>query len=146
MKLIYLTFLLLCRRGKYIADQETVEARKKLDKTLYKFRSGALNCLVATQVLGKRPPNRVNYYAYYSVLFAEEGMDVKQCNLVVRFDKIQTLRSYIQGKGRARAKPSSFVIMEDRSNPSYPEIMGYRQIENDAINLCYETVENIGGT
>jgi endoribonuclease Dicer len=38
-------------------------------------------------------------------------MDVQKCNLVVRFDRIQTFRSYVQSKGRARAKPSKFIIM-----------------------------------
>lgn len=63
--------------GRWVADEESAEARKKLDAVLLSFRSGDLNCLVSTQVL-------------------EEGMDVKRCNLVVRFDRIQTLRSYVQ--------------------------------------------------
>ena len=40
-------------------------------------------------------------------------MDVQRCNLVVRFDFIQTFRSYVQSKGRARAKPSKFIAMVD---------------------------------
>ena len=60
-----------------MADEESAEARKRLDAALLNFRSGQLNCLVSTQVL-------------------EEGMDVKRCNLVVRFDRIQTFRSYVQ--------------------------------------------------
>lgn len=40
-------------------------------------------------------------------------MDVQGCNLVVRFDFIQTFRSYVQSKGRARAKPSKFIAMVD---------------------------------
>ena len=40
-------------------------------------------------------------------------MDVQRCNLVVRFDRIQTFRSYVQSKGRARAKPSQFIAMVD---------------------------------
>ncbi len=33
-------------------------------------------------------------------------MDIKTCNVVVRFDRIPEFRSYVQSKGRARAKPS----------------------------------------
>jgi ERCC4-related helicase len=64
---------------------------KKLEETLQKFRSGDLNTIV-TSVL-------------------EEGMDVKKCNLVIRFDEIPEFRSYVQSKGRARAKPSKFIVM-----------------------------------
>ena len=48
--------------------------------SLFKFRVGAMNCLVATAVV-------------------EEGLDIQRCNLVVRFDDIETLRSYVQSKG-----------------------------------------------
>ena len=36
-------------------------------------------------------------------------MDVQRCNLVFQFDEIQQFRSYVQSKGRARAKPSRYV-------------------------------------
>ena len=52
----------------------------KLQKTLDAFRSKRLNVLVSTSVL-------------------EEGIDVTQCNLVIRFDRIQEFRSYVQSKG-----------------------------------------------
>lgn len=35
-----------------------------------------------------------------------QGVDVQTCDLVVRFDKIETFQSYVQSKGRARAKES----------------------------------------
>lgn len=43
------------------------------------------------------------------VFFFTIGMDVQRCNLVFHFDPIQQFRSYVQSKGRARAKPSRFV-------------------------------------
>ena len=72
------------------------EERKRLSKTLADFRSGATNCLVSTPVL-------------------EEGMDIKTCNVVVRFDHIPEFRSYVQSKGRARAKPSKFIVMAPKN-------------------------------
>jgi len=45
-------------------------------------------------------------------------MDVQKCNLVVHFDPIQQFRSYVQSKGRARAKPSKFIAMVDEGEAS----------------------------
>jgi endoribonuclease Dicer len=43
-------------------------------------------------------------------------MDIQKCNLVIRFDPIPEFRSYVQSKGRARAKPSKFVVMVDQGS------------------------------
>ena len=61
---------------KLLAEQELL----KLQKTLEAFRCKRLNVLVSTSVL-------------------EEGIDITQCNLVIRFDRIQEFRSYVQSKG-----------------------------------------------
>ena len=53
-----------------------------------------MNLLVATSVL-------------------EEGIDVPQCNLVVRFDFPAEFRSYVQSRGRARSKKAEYVLMSD---------------------------------
>ncbi|KAF9533589.1 hypothetical protein CPB83DRAFT_757321 [Crepidotus variabilis] len=56
------------------------------------FRDGHLNVLIATSV-------------------AEEGLDFKECDLVVRFDGLQHMIAYVQSRGRARKQESTFVLM-----------------------------------
>lgn len=65
---------------------------KKQDKILRKFRNHEFNLLIATSVV-------------------EEGLDVPRCNLVVRFDFPMTFQSYVQSKGRARAKDSFYIML-----------------------------------
>lgn len=52
-------------------------ANKKQEQTLQKFRNGQLNVLVTTNVL-------------------EEGVDIRNCNLVIRFDPATDFRSHVQ--------------------------------------------------
>ncbi|KAI9781616.1 MAG: Dicer-like protein 1 [Geoglossum umbratile] len=65
--------------------------------TLINFRKGILNCLFATSV-------------------AEEGLDIPDCNVVVRFDLYGTLIQYIQSRGRARHTNSRYVHMIEKDN------------------------------
>lgn len=65
--------------------------------TLIKFRKGELNCLFATSV-------------------AEEGLDIPDCNLVVRFDICKTMIQYVQSRGRARHKNSRLLHMTEKDN------------------------------
>lgn len=60
--------------------------------TLDDFRSGRKNLIIATDVL-------------------EEGIDLSACSVVVCYDKPPNLKSFIQRRGRARRKQSTFAIM-----------------------------------
>ncbi|KAL4821319.1 hypothetical protein BDW67DRAFT_172141 [Aspergillus spinulosporus] len=64
---------------------------------LVKFRSGEINCLFATSV-------------------AEEGLDIADCNLVIRFDLFNTLIQYVQSRGRARQANSTYASLVERDN------------------------------
>lgn len=86
--------------------------------TMMNFRKGALNCLFATSV-------------------AEEGLDIPDCNLVVRFDLYTTLIQYIQSRGRARHANSRFVHMMEKDNHAHVQIVReVRQNENILAKFC----------
>ena len=71
---------------------------KKQEEVLRKFRNDKkrheFNVLIATSVV-------------------EEGLDIPKCNVVCRFDFPQNYRSYVQSKGRARAKGSKYYMLVD---------------------------------
>lgn len=68
---------------------------KNQEAVMERFRDGRINLIFATSV-------------------AEEGIDIPQCNLVVRFDLYKTPIQYMQSRGRARVKDSIFAhMMED---------------------------------
>lgn len=73
-------------------------------KTMVGFRDGQLNCILATSV-------------------AEEGLDIPDCNFIVRFDLCQTLIQYIQSRGRARMRDSEYVHMMEMYNTDHRRVV-----------------------
>uniref|UniRef100_A0A182J388 Dicer-2 n=1 Tax=Anopheles atroparvus TaxID=41427 RepID=A0A182J388_ANOAO len=65
--------------------------QKQDRKVIDRFRKFQVNVLVATNVL-------------------EEGIDLQMCNTVVMFDPIKSYVSYMQSKGRARMKSSTYLM------------------------------------
>ncbi|KAJ8723357.1 hypothetical protein PYW08_003269 [Mythimna loreyi] len=76
--------------------REEYYVKKSSQQALLKFRNNDLNCLISTSVI-------------------EEGIDIPQCLLVLRYDPPLEYRSYIQSKGRARSSDSSYVILVDKA-------------------------------
>ncbi|KAL4904889.1 hypothetical protein BDW74DRAFT_185410 [Aspergillus multicolor] len=73
---------------------------------LIRFSTGEINCLFATSV-------------------AEEGLDIADCNLVVRFDLFDTMIQYVQSRGRARQAYSTYANIIEKDN----EVQRQRLIE-----------------
>lgn len=61
------------------------------------------------EAIEKFRAKKTNVIATTSVL--EEGIDLQMCNLVVMFDQPTSFRAYVQSKGRARVRDSSYVVM-----------------------------------
>ncbi|KAH7107313.1 P-loop containing nucleoside triphosphate hydrolase protein [Auriculariales sp. MPI-PUGE-AT-0066] len=65
---------------------------KEQQQVVKDFRESTLNLLFCTSV-------------------AEEGLDFQACELVVRFDPVPDIKSYLQSRGRARKRDSTFVVL-----------------------------------
>lgn len=110
------TDLLIGNRAGEAGDLK-VSFRKQLG-TLNKFRKGEVNCLIATSV-------------------AEEGLDIPDCNLVIRFDLYETLIQYIQSRGRARQLQSQYVHMLEAGNRAHlQKLSEIRRAEERTRTFC----------
>lgn len=92
--------------------------------TMMNFRKGVVNCLFATSV-------------------AEEGLDVPDCNLVIRFDLYDTTIQYIQSRGRARHANSRYIHMAEAGNLFHLQIIREVRLNEGILKkFCNALPEN----
>ena len=72
-----------------------------------------------------------------STAVLEEGLDLTQCQLVVRFDLPDRPVDYIQSRGRARAFGSRMVLMVETGNALEQELI-------DDVRRCAPSVSCLG--
>ncbi len=108
------------RSGTHLRKEAHMNTKKQ-ETVLSEFRKGKINLLIATSVV-------------------EEGVDVPKCNLVVRFDFPQNFPSYLQSKGRARAKPSVYLVLVEGENRQaiHADLRHYHILEEELKQLCHD--------
>ncbi|XP_007183241.1 interferon-induced helicase C domain-containing protein 1 isoform X1 [Balaenoptera acutorostrata] len=89
-------------------------------EVISKFRTGKINLLIATTV-------------------AEEGLDIKECNIVIRYGLVTNEIAMVQARGRARADESTYVLVAQR---------GSGVIEREAVNdfrekMMYKAIDRV---
>ncbi|VCW85485.1 unnamed protein product [Gulo gulo] len=92
------------------SSQSTHMTQRDQQEVIRKFRTGTLNLLVATSV-------------------AEEGLDIPQCNVVVRYGLLTNEISMVQARGRARAGQSVY---------SFVATQGSRELRRELTNEVLE--------
>ncbi|NXH18558.1 IFIH1 protein, partial [Bucco capensis] len=79
-------------------------------EVIEKFRGGNVNLLIATTV-------------------AEEGLDIKECNIVIRYGLVTNEIAMVQARGRARAAESTYALVASS---------GSGAIEQEDVNIFRE--------
>jgi len=86
--------------------------------TLDDFRNGKKNLIISTSVL-------------------EEGIDMSACHLVVCFSRPSNLKSFVQRRGRARARQSKFVLMLAQSD-TRDTVARWEELEEEMKKMCLD--------
>ncbi|KAM5280009.1 interferon-induced helicase C domain-containing protein 1 [Ctenodactylus gundi] len=89
-------------------------------EVISKFRTGKINLLVATTV-------------------AEEGLDIKECNIIIRYGLVTNEIAMVQARGRARSEESTYVVVGDSRSGVFE-----RETVNDfREKMMYKAIQSV---
>ncbi|XP_056404815.1 ATP-dependent RNA helicase DHX58 [Hyla sarda] len=103
-------------QGKHMTQNEQKEV-------IQKFRQGSLNLLISTSV-------------------AEEGLDIPECNIVVRYGLMTNEISMMQARGRARAEDSCYSFLAESGGKESRREMTNEALE-DLMNRAIKYVQDM---
>ncbi|XP_075385645.1 interferon-induced helicase C domain-containing protein 1 [Tenrec ecaudatus] len=94
--------------------------QNKQDEVISKFRTGKINLLISTTV-------------------GEEGLDIKECNVVIRYGLVTNEIAMVQARGRARAEESTYILLAP---------CGSGVIEREIVNdfrekMMYKAIDHV---
>jgi endoribonuclease Dicer len=88
---------------------------------IHKFKKGEKNCLFATSV-------------------AEEGLDIPDCNIVIRYDLYRSMIQYIQSRGRARHADSEYIRMIESENAEQQRTVDQHRLHESILRRFCEAL------
>ncbi|ELW47101.1 Interferon-induced helicase C domain-containing protein 1 [Tupaia chinensis] len=89
-------------------------------EVISKFRTGKINLLIATTV-------------------AEEGLDIKECNIVIRYGLVTNEIAMVQARGRARADESTYVLVA----PSGSGVIERETVNDFREKMMYKAIHHV---
>ncbi|NWJ00985.1 IFIH1 protein, partial [Crypturellus undulatus] len=84
------------------------------------FRDGRVNLLIATTV-------------------AEEGLDIKECNIVIRYGLVTNEIAMVQARGRARADESTYVLVASSGSGAVER----EDVNNFREKMMYKAIQSV---
>lgn len=107
-------------------DQSVVKPMTAAEQrdVLKKFRNGEVNLLIATTV-------------------AEEGLDIAECNFVIRYGLVTNEIAMIQARGRGRAEDSSYTLVEVEGS-GVAERESVNEYREKMMNKAIDKVKDMG--
>lgn len=89
-------------------------------EVISKFRTGKINLLIATTV-------------------AEEGLDIKECNIIIRYGLVTNEIAMIQARGRARADESTYVLVACSSSG----VVDRETVNDFRVKMMYKAIARV---